>query len=118
LGTLAVVGTLAGFTIGPKVVVCYLSEEEATQMQAREYALSALPIWRRSHPGSPCPEHLGQLNEYTNRKTNRKTKDGVPDATDAWGQPFYLVCTPETTEVRSAGADGTFHTADDISSAR
>lgn len=92
---------------------CSESKEDTTRLMVMEYVDEAYPLWQHKS-GHKCPRSLGDLNEYTNRKTAQTAKDGVADTNDAWGRRMWLRCDGHQLEVRSAGEDGVFDTEDDV----
>jgi prepilin-type N-terminal cleavage/methylation domain-containing protein len=116
---LAIIALVMGFLIGPKIMKMFGdSKVDITRMQVKEYADSAYLMWQKNHQGSSCPASLGDLNEYT----NRKTKDGKPDIADAWGVDMTMLCGQNLPPgarglaVFSNGEDGKPNTSDDIKS--
>ncbi len=72
------------------------------------YDLVAYPNWAVAHPGQPCPDRLAELNEYA----------GWTTTLDPWGKSYQFLCGYgiHGIRTRSAGPDGLFDTADDITS--
>lgn len=117
---LAIIALVMGFLVGPKIMKMFgESKGDTTRLMLKEYAEEAYPLWQRKN-GNKCPAALGDLNEYTNRKTAQTAKDGKADINDAWGNPMALVCPPPPGArgigVVSAGEDGKMDTGDDIHS--
>jgi serine/threonine-protein kinase len=81
-----------------------LSRDDEAKGRVRA-VLVAFGEWAKAHEGAPCPK-LEVL--------------GVADRVDPWQQPLQLTCTDQPGDqrigVRSAGADGTLGTADDVTS--
>lgn len=114
---LAIIALVMGFLVGPKIMKMFgESKVDTTKLMLKEYAEEAYPLWQRKN-GNKCPTALSDLNEYTNRKTN---KDGKPDINDAWGNPMALVCPPPPGArgigVVSPGDDGKMDSSDDLHS--
>jgi len=63
-----------------------------------EAAHTRFPAWRASHRG--CPRFAGEL---------------LDEPVDPWSHAYRVVCSGDRVVVTSAGADGRFGTADDIS---
>jgi hypothetical protein len=84
------------------------SRVDRARLQVKRYAYEAFPTWATVHHEALCPDALADLNEYAGRNTT----------TDPWGTPLEMRCGPgyRGVYVRSAGEDGRFDTADDISS--
>jgi hypothetical protein len=114
---LAGLADLRGYS--SRVTHCYDSKSDITRLQVNEYADSAYVLWARANPGRRCPDALGDLNEFTNRKGVRA---GRPDITDSWGNPMLMLCGEKLLPgadgiaVTSAGEDGRLGTPDDIRS--
>lgn len=68
--------------------------------------LSAASDWKRTHAQTGCPSITQlQRDDVLDRKAR---------AEDPWGQRYRILCTSDEIQVRSAGGDGLFETADDI----
>lgn len=116
---LAIIALVMGFLIGPKVMKMFAdSKSDLTRMAVKDYADSAYMMWQRNNQGKSCPQSLGELNEYT----NRKPKDGKPDISDSWGNDLIMMCGQNLPPgvrgiaVQSIGEDGKANTSDDIKS--
>jgi hypothetical protein len=74
----------------------------------RRYAFEAFPLWAMDHQNRACPDSLAELSPFISRT----------HALDDWGNPLELRCGNgyRGAYIRSAGADGRFETADDITS--
>jgi len=73
------------------------------------YAYEAFPAWAASNPERECPRHLLELNRF----------NPTLHAVDPWGTPYQFACGRQYAIglwTRSAGPDGVFDTADDLSS--
>ena len=87
-----------------------------TAMIVSAYALEAFPRWQASGRARRCPRSLHELDAYVGF--------GALDAADGWRRPLRARCergtgwAPTSFCVRSAGADGVFLTADDITRCR
>jgi len=83
------------------------SRTDGTATVVRVFAYEAFPQWAATNHVDACPASLAVLEPYAAR-----------DAIDAWGEPLELRCGEgyRGAYVRSAGADGRFDTADDITS--
>jgi hypothetical protein len=81
--------------------------EDVTAAIVRRFAYEAFPQWAATNHVDACPASLAVLEPYLAR-----------DAVDAWDMPLELRCGAgyRGAYVRSAGADGRFDTADDITS--
>lgn len=68
--------------------------------------LDAASDWKRGHAQTGCPSITQlQRDEVLSRSAR---------AEDPWGNRFRILCTSDEIQVRSAGGDGRFETADDI----
>lgn len=74
----------------------------------KRYAFEAFPLWAMEHQNRACPDSLDELSPFIPRS----------HTLDDWGTPLELRCGNgyRGAYVRSAGADGRFGTADDITS--
>lgn len=72
---------------------------ELTRLSMVKAIYESLPAWRAAHPGIACPRRLGAI---------------MQSPLDAWGHAYEYACAPGGFAMRSAGADGRFHTDDDI----
>lgn len=72
---------------------------ELTQIVMTKAIYEGLPAWRAAHPRIACPRRLGAI---------------MHSPLDAWGHAYEYTCAPGGFVMRSAGADGRFHTDDDI----
>lgn len=101
----AVVELAERFAPRSRMRVCTESTRTTALIGVRKYAYEAYPSWRADHPDRACPT-LGELRAYQN---------GPP--IDPWDTALRHVCRPRRAPlVISAGEDGRFGTADDISS--
>jgi hypothetical protein len=68
--------------------------------------LDAASSWKRTSGVAGCPT-VSQL------RVDRQLSAGAP-TDDPWGSRFRIRCSEAEVQVRSAGLDGEFQTADDI----
>ncbi len=68
--------------------------------------LSAATDWKREHLERGCPS-ITQLQQSS-------LLEATARAEDPWGQRYRIRCESGEVQVRSAGKDGKFETADDI----
>jgi hypothetical protein len=93
------------------------SKLDVAKRAVTSYAYEAYPSWAAEHPDKDCPAKLEDLNSYM-PKTDGKPADGK----DPWGQTYKLGCGKtlppgvKGIAISSAGPDGKFGTADDITS--
>jgi prepilin-type N-terminal cleavage/methylation domain-containing protein len=106
---LAIIGLVLGVLVGPKVMSGWQDAQRKTaQLMLEEYR-GAFVRWM-ADTGGACPEKLGDLLRYTNKK----------DLKDPWGSPFAMRCGGEEEPfvVVSPGPDRVAGTTDDLRSPR
>jgi len=81
------------------------SQIKTTETSARELR-RAVEVWRGGHATEECPTSQMLLQE--------RIVDTASKLTDAWDQPFKIVCDGDETIVSSAGPDKKEGTKDDI----
>jgi hypothetical protein len=86
-------------------VLCRMRPERVAHMRAGQLASEAYGEWSLAHPERSCPASIDEM-----------ARDR--DAFDPWGRTYRVMCTENHVVIVSAGADGTFGTADDISNLR
>jgi hypothetical protein len=92
--------------------MCVESKIDIARATVKKYAYEAYPSWSVEHPYPACPRSVLELNDWMNNK----------DARDPWGSSYFVLCgstLPPGAKgigVASAGEDGAFGTADDITS--
>jgi hypothetical protein len=74
------------------------SKTQIAEKVVADAAQARFPAWRASHRG--CPRFAGEL---------------LDEPVDPWSHAYRVVCSGDRVVVTSAGADGRFGTADDIS---
>lgn len=89
-------------------VCSFGAKGEKTVAIVKKFAFEAFPQWAAVHHMDSCPASLNELRQHANR--------ALP--IDAWGNQLEMKCGPwiRGIYVRSAGEDGRFDTADDITS--
>jgi general secretion pathway protein G len=79
---------------------------EDVARQRGQRVLSAATDWKREHLERGCPS-ITQLQKASLLEASAR-------AEDPWGQRYRIRCESGEVQVRSAGKDGKFETADDI----
>jgi general secretion pathway protein G len=74
--------------------------------QRGQQVLTAATDWKREHVERGCPS-ITQLQQS-------ELLEATARAEDPWGQRYRIRCASGEVQVRSAGKDGKFETADDI----
>lgn len=97
---------IAAITFGAWKVYASEAGGEAVARERGQLVLAAATDWKREHAESGCPS-ITQL-----RQSSRL--DAKARAEDPWGHRYLIRCASGEVEVRSAGRDGKFETADDI----
>ena len=109
---LAIIAIVMGLLVGPMVMKHFeKSHEEVTAIKVRKFAYEAYPSWAAANHKA-CPDKLSELGEFMNDQGPNATNDG-------WGKPLEMSCNRPGVRgfaVWSAGKDGQFDTADDITS--
>lgn len=79
---------------------------ESAARERGQVVLAAATDWKRDHLDHGCPSITLLQREALLEETAR--------AEDPWGQRYRIRCVDSEVQVRSAGQDGRFETADDI----
>jgi hypothetical protein len=88
-----------------KVYASEAGGEEVARARGQQ-VLSAATDWKREHLEHGCPS-ITQLQQSDLLQATAR-------AEDPWGQRYRIRCASGEVQVRSAGKDGKFETADDI----
>jgi general secretion pathway protein G len=88
-----------------KVYASEAGGDEAAR-QRGQHVLTAATDWKREHLEHGCPS-ITQLQQSD-------LLEATARAEDPWGQRYRIRCSSGEVQVRSAGKDGKFETADDI----
>ena len=88
-----------------KVYASQAGGEEVARQRGQQ-VLSAATDWKREHLERGCPS-ITQLQQSS-------LLEATARAEDPWGQRYRIRCESGEVQVRSAGKDGKFETADDI----
>ena len=102
---LAIVGLIAGgvaVAVFPKFTEAQIKTTKTSAMELRR----ATETWRATHASDQCPT-LEDLRKD-------KAVDSASKLSDAWDDPFKIVCEEDETVVTSFGHDKKEGTADDI----
>lgn len=88
-----------------KVYAADAGGEQAARERGQQ-VLTAATDWKRDHVERGCPS-ITQLQQSARLEATAR-------AEDPWGQRYRIRCESGEVQVRSAGKDGKFETADDI----
>jgi hypothetical protein len=107
LATVALAGGLV-LAISPRITHGEPSQHDRAELWVKQLAFEAFPMWAVENHRDACPQAVTDLLPYAPHSDGR----------DPWGNPLELLCGPfyRGAFVRSAGPDGRFDTADDITS--
>ena len=100
-----ILGLIAGgvaVAVFPKFTEAQIKTTKTSAMELRR----AAETWRATHASDLCPS-LEDLRKD-------KAVDSASKLTDAWDDPFKIVCEDDETVVTSPGPDKKENTADDI----
>lgn len=101
----AVLG-IATVTFGAWKVYASEAGGDEVARQRGQQVLTAATDWKREHLEHGCPS-ITQLQQSD-------LLEATARAEDPWGQRYRIRCSSGEVQVRSAGKDGKFETADDI----
>ena len=104
-----IVVVILGLIAGGVAVAVFPKLKEAQVKTTRTSAMElrrAAETWRGAHASDECPTADGLKAE--------KAIDSASKITDAWDDPFKIVCDGDETIVNSMGPDKKENTADDI----